>query len=141
MSGDAELDLQLARRYARAYAAFDVDVLREILDPVLCLRQINPGGFLPMTGAETYIAATGDLLLGFTDHRKESCGARRIGDVYVTESCMRLASGSSTYLLQHREVVTIEHGRVTAIDGVTTGPRPLADRRTLRRPEREKEGR
>jgi SnoaL-like domain len=119
-----DADVAVARRYADAYAAFDVETLRAVLDPDLRFRQINPGGYLALDTARAYIDATADFLTRFTDHAAASSRAEPVGDRFATGSRMILQAGNRSYVMEHQEIVTVLDGRVVAIDRVCTGARP-----------------
>ncbi len=118
-------DLAIAAEYAAAYAGFDAGALRRVLSPRLRYRQINPGGVLCFDSADGYVDATADFLAGFTSHEAVSHDAEIFGDRVVTASRTRLGLADRTFLMEHREVLTIADGRIVAIDAVCTGPRPL----------------
>jgi len=120
----SEDEVAIARKYAEAYAAFDRDVLRAVLAPDLRFRQVNPGGYLTLTGAEAYLDATADFLQGFASHEPGGARAEPIGDRIATASRLLLHAGAQAYVMEHQEFVTVAGGRITAIDSVCTGARP-----------------
>lgn len=119
-----DADLSLARRYAEAYAAFDIETLRSVLDPNLRFRQVNPGGYLTLDSADAYINATADCLTGFTHHAAATARAEPVGNRTATASRMTLIAHDNQYVMEHQEFVTVHGGRVAAIDSVCTGARP-----------------
>jgi len=114
----------IARRYAKAYAAFDAAALLDVLAADLQFRQINPGGYLRLDSAQAYVDATREFLDSFERWEAVSATADLLGDRVATTSRMRLHDRNFTYLMQHSEVVTVVGGRVTAIDSACSGPRP-----------------
>ena len=117
-------DVEVARRYAEAYAAFDATALLDVLAADLAFRQVNPGGYLPLTGAQAYIDATRELFDSCDRWEAVAASAESVGDRVVTTSRMRLHAGGQTYVMQHSEVVTVRGDRVVAIDSACSGPRP-----------------
>jgi hypothetical protein len=119
-----ETDVETARDYARAYAAFDEAAVRVMLADSLVFRQVNPGGYLALDSADGYIAATRDFVSSFDSHGAESFGAGPVGDRVATTSRMWLTAGGQRYVMEHQEFVTVREGRVVAIDSVCSGARP-----------------
>ncbi len=116
--------VDIARRYANAYAAFDTAELRDVLAPNLRFRQVNPGGYLEVDSAQAYINGTKAFLDGYDAHAAITATAERLGDLVLTTSRMRLDQNGDRYVLQHSEIVTVADGKVTAIDSVCTGSQP-----------------
>lgn len=116
--------VDIARRYANAYAAFDTAELRNVLAPDLRFRQVNPGGYLEVDSAQAYIDGTKAFLDGYDAHAAITATAEQLGDLVLTTSRMRLDQNGDRYLLQHSEIVTVAECKVTAIDSVCTGSQP-----------------
>lgn len=116
-------DLEVARRYADAYAGFDRAALLEVLSPELLFRQINPGGYLEFGSATAYVDATESFLDGFDSVAPAGATAEAMADVILTTSRLELVLAGERYLMQHSEIVTVSGGQVTEIDSVCTGAR------------------
>jgi hypothetical protein len=118
---DATDPLTIARRYAEAYAAFDVEQLLDVLAPDLEFRQVNPGGYLELERAQAYVDATQTFLDRYDSHAAAEATAAPIGDRILTTSRIEMVGSGERYLMQHSEIVTVADGKVTHIDSVCTG--------------------
>src|SRR5437867_971605 len=128
MNADSiDADLQVAREYADAYAAFDEERLEQVLAGALTFRQVNPSGYLTFDSAKGYLDATRDFLSGFQSFEPVCCRAEWVGDRIATTARVRLFSRSRTWLMEQQEYVTLAGGQIVAIDSVCSGARPCAD--------------
>lgn len=98
---DPEQAVEVARRYAQAYAAFDVPALLDILAPHLRFRQANPGGYLELDSAQEYVEVTREFLDTFDHRQPDHTDAEPLGDLAATSSRMLLRRGDQDYVMQH----------------------------------------
>lgn len=98
----------LARRYADAYTAFGPDTLRELPAPHLRLRQVNPGGYLNLDGADASIDTTADFLR-FDSHCAATARANVVGHHIATAPPISLTAAGREYLRKHQEFVTVRN--------------------------------
>ena len=117
-------DEEVAAAYASAYARGDVDAMSDLLAPDLVSRLLMPGGLRILDGVDAFKAELAEAIGDVDGARLHSSSAAPIGDKFVTRARLVLYAGGGHYHLEHLEVVTVEDGRVTAIDGVCTGFRP-----------------
>ncbi|KAA1416429.1 nuclear transport factor 2 family protein [Nocardioides humilatus] len=119
-------DEEVAAAYAAAYAAADLDTLREVLAPDVVSRLLMPGDFRTLHGAEAFVDELAGAVAGVDASRPHSSSVQAIGDKFVVRARIELAVGGGRYQLEHLEVVTVRGGYVVALDGVCTGFRPVA---------------
>jgi hypothetical protein len=117
---------EVGRVYAEAFAGFDEKRLKDVLAPDLRYREVTPAGFLDLRSAAAFLGETSDFLQEFESWETVAATSEAMGDRVLATTRVRLHYGTSTYLVEHREVLTITDGRVVAIDGVCTGARPEA---------------
>ncbi len=117
-------DEEVAAAYAAAYAGGDVDALGDLLAPDVVSRLLMPAGLRTLNGVDSFKAELAEAIGGVDRARLHSSSAAPVGDKFVTRSRLVLYAGGGHYHLEHLEVVTVENGRVSAIDGVCTGFRP-----------------
>lgn len=118
-------DEEVAAAYAAAYAAADLDTLREILAPGVVSRLLMPGDFRTLHGADAFVDELSDAVSGVDASRPHSSSVQAIGDKFVVRARIELAVGAGRYQLEHLEVATVRDGYVVALDGVCTGFRPV----------------
>lgn len=119
-------DEEVAGAYAAAYASADVDALRDLLHPDVVCRLLMPGDVQSLRGAEAFVEVLSAAVAGVDGWRTHSSSVTAMGDRFATRSRLVLEVAGDRYQLEHQEFVTVDAGRVVAIDGVCSGFRPVA---------------
>lgn len=122
MATVAATDVDVARAFADAYAAVDLERFLEVADDRLRHRELNPGGFLEYVGARERIDKLAVWLEPYGNVEVLEIGAEPIRDRVWTKNVWRLGGGNRTWLLRFDELLTIEGGRVVAADVLCAGP-------------------
>ena len=112
----------LARTYIEAFAARDYDRVRSLLADDFRLRDLSPGGFTQVDGADAAMSGLRAFLDRFASVEVEEAEAYDIADVTYLRARVRfvdLAAGER-FLEQHH-LLRIREGLITGVDELCTG--------------------
>ena len=126
-------DEEVAGAYAAAYAAGDIDALRDLLHPDVECRLLMPADVQSLRGAEAFIEGLAAAVAAVDGYRPHSSSVTPMGERFATRSRLVLEAEGGHYQLEHQEFVTVRGGRIVAIDGVCSGFRPVATGAETRR--------
>ena len=112
---------ELARRYLDAFVARDYDGVRSMLADDFCLRDLSPGGFTQVDGADA--AMVGCVSSSTCSSRSTSSRPTRTrsrSDVSAARVHFVHAEAGERMLEQHH-ILRFADGRITGIDQLCTG--------------------
>jgi ketosteroid isomerase-like protein len=112
----------LARTYIAAFAARDYDQVSALLTDDFRLRDLSPGGFTQVDGADEAMAGLQAFLDGFASVELEEVEAYDVADVTYLRARVRFVhpSAGERFLEQHH-LLRIRDGRISGVDELCTG--------------------
>jgi ketosteroid isomerase-like protein len=112
----------LAHRYIAAFAARDYDAVRALLADDFRLRDLSPGGFTQVDGADAALAGLRMFLDRFASVEVAEAEAHEIADVTYLRARVRFVepAAGERFFEQHHLLRTAD-GRITGIDELCTG--------------------
>ena len=113
---------ELAREYIAAFARRDHDRVRSLLTDDFRLRDLSPGGFTQVDGADAAVAGLRAFLDGFASVRLGEIEAYDVADVTYLRARVHFthAEAGERFLEQHH-LLQIRDGRIAGIDELCTG--------------------
>jgi hypothetical protein len=113
---------ELARAYLDAFVARDYGQVRSLLTDDFRLRDLSPGGFTQVDGADEAMAGLREFLDMFESLDVLEVDAYDIADVTYLRARVHFvhAEAGERFLEQHH-LLRIANGRITGIDQLCTG--------------------
>jgi len=113
---------ELARRYLDAFVARDYDGVRSMLADDFCLRDLSPGGFTQVDGADDAIVGLREFLDKFASVDILEADAYEVAGVtYLRERVHFVHAEAGERMLEQHHIVRVGDGRITGIDQLCTG--------------------
>jgi hypothetical protein len=113
---------ELARQYIDAFVARDYDLVRSLLADDFRLRDLSPGGFTQVDGADAAMEGLRMFLDRFASVELEELEAYDVADVTYVRARVRFVdpAAGERFLEQHH-LLRIADGRITGVDELCTG--------------------
>ena len=112
----------MASAYVNALGARDYETVRDLLAPQVRLRDLSPPGFTELTGVEEAMAYFGGFLDSFDEVALVEMDVYDVGTVTYARARIRFArSGSPERVLEQHHFLTVDEGRIVAIDELCSG--------------------
>ena len=108
--------------FAQAYANGDYDGAQALLAPDVRYREITPKQIVDETGPEPIISEVREFLGRFDRHVTLGVETGRIAGREFARTRWRLFEGDEVKVVEWCQYMTIEDGRVAALDVVCSGP-------------------
>jgi hypothetical protein len=113
---------ELARRYLDAFVARDYDGVRSMLADDFCLRDLSPGGFTQVDGADDAIVGLREFLDKFASVDILEADAYEVAGVtYLRARVHFVHAEAGERMLEQHHIVRVADGRITGIDQLCTG--------------------
>ena len=113
---------ELARRYLDAFVARDYDGVRSMLADDFCLRDLSPGGFTQVDGADDAIVGLREFLDKFASVDILEADAYEVAGVtYLRARVHFVHAEAGERMLEQHHIVRVGDGRITGIDQRGTG--------------------
>jgi ketosteroid isomerase-like protein len=116
--------LEIGTEFAEAYAAGDYARVEALLDPEVHYREITPRRFVDTTGTAQILEEEREFLAGYDRHETLEVSASAVGSRVGARTRWRLHRGDETLVVEWCEYMTVEGGRIVALDAVCSGPMP-----------------
>lgn len=116
--------LEVGRAFAEAYAAADYATVEALLHPQVHYREITPRRFLDEVGRAAILEEEREFLAGYDRHETVEVVATAVGSRAGARTRWRLYRGDETHVVEWCEYMTVQGGRITALDAVCSGPMP-----------------
>jgi ketosteroid isomerase-like protein len=114
--------LDLASAYMNALGARDYEVVSDLLAPEVRLRDLSPPGFTELTGVEGAIGYLAGFLDSFDEVALVDSDVYDVGTMTYARARMRFVrSGSPERVLEQHHFLTVDAGRIAAIDELCSG--------------------
>lgn len=107
--------------FAEAYAAGDEHRLESLLAPDVCQREITPGEVVRLRGAAEVLREARDFRRRYDSCETVSVDVVRLGERVRAGTRWRMRRGEESWLVEWWEFLTVEGGRIIAIDVVCSG--------------------
>ena len=112
---------ELARRYLDAFVARDYDGVRSMLADDFCLRDLSPGGFTQVDGADDAIVGLREFLDKFASVDILEADAYEVAGVtYLRARVHFVHAEAGERMLEQHHIVRVADGRITGIDQLCT---------------------
>jgi ketosteroid isomerase-like protein len=113
---------ELARRYIDAFVARDYDLVRSLLADDFRLRDLSPGGFTQVDGADAAMEGLRMFLDRFASVELEELEAYDVADVTYVRARVRFVdpAAGERFLEQHH-LLRIADGKIMGVDELCTG--------------------
>ena len=116
--------LEIAERYARAYADGDYERVREFVSQDVLEREINPGGYVEFRGPAELIDEAREFTGKYGDPEVLELTVEPAGPLVRVINRWRLRRDGEPVLCDFYELLTVEGDKVARIDLVCSGTIP-----------------
>ncbi|MEX2196810.1 MAG: nuclear transport factor 2 family protein [Thermoleophilaceae bacterium] len=107
--------------FAEAYAAGDEVRLETLLAPDVRQREIAPGEIVKLRGAPEVLREAREFLAAYDSHETLAVDVERVGERVRAGTRWRLRRGDDAWIVEWWEFLTVDDGRISAIDVVCSG--------------------
>ena len=113
---------ELARRYLDAFVARDYDGVTAMLAGDFCLRDLSPGGFTQVDGADDAVAGLREFLDMFESIDVLEVDAYDVAGVtYLRARVHFVHAEAGERILEQHHILRFADARITGIDQLCTG--------------------
>jgi ketosteroid isomerase-like protein len=116
--------LETADAFVRAYADADYETVQSLLHPAVRYREITPNQLIEATGPGAILEEERDFLARRGPQETLELQVSAVGDRVAARTRWRLLGQDEPWVVDWCQYITVEDGRVTALDGVCSGPMP-----------------